>query len=238
MREVQNNQANPPTLEDLLYNHKRGVLNTINCVQVGIVQSFDSGNNTVNVKLAIKRLAVIKEDGTRIYEEKPVLAQCPIVEMYGGAGVLTMPISAGDECLVLFNDNEIDNWFLTGAESAPDTIRVHDISDGFALIGVRSLANLLSDRLENGVRLAMAESKIDLLADKIESLTDTWEHTGILQINGVTIFNGQCRGLGSGAIAIDADLVQTSGKTVSVGNGATGTFTQVTVVDGIVTGGT
>lgn len=237
MSSAQDKNPSPPKLSDVFVSQKRDVMHSVNSIKVGIVQSIDTANNTVSVQLVIKRLALIREDGTRVFEEKPLLASCPIVEMYGGSGLLTMPIAVGDECLVFFSDDEIDNWWNTGAVSAPTTSRIHDISDGFALVGVRSVANLVT-RLTNGARLAYASSKIDLLDGSIESESADWQHTGAFQINGITTFNGQCRGLSGGAIAIDADLVQTGGKTLSAGNGATGTFTQVTVVDGIVTGGT
>jgi hypothetical protein len=234
---AQDKQTNPPTLSDVLANQKRDILNDMNCVNVGVIQAFNAVKNTVSAKFAIKRLAIIKEDGTRIYEEKPVLIECPIIDMYGGAGGLTMPIAAGDECLILFNDCEIDNWWLSGGTQPPTTSRAHDISDAFAIVGVRSIGNVIADRLADGVRLFYAESRIDVLANKIESFADAWEHNGTMQINGTTVLNGDCKGLGGSAIAITADLVQTTGKSISVGNGASGTFNTVTVVNGIVVGG-
>ena len=52
-----------------------------------------------------------------------------------------MPITAGDTCLVLFNDRDIDNWFQSGQVGPVATSRLHSMSDGIALVGIRSLAN-------------------------------------------------------------------------------------------------
>jgi hypothetical protein len=54
-----------------------------------------------------------------------------------------MPIAAGDQCLVLFSDRNIDSWFKTGGEAAPFDARCHDISDGIALVGVNALPSTM-----------------------------------------------------------------------------------------------
>jgi hypothetical protein len=53
-----------------------------------------------------------------------------------------MPIAADDTCLVLFNDRNMDDWYLTGKISAPADNRIHSIADGIVLVGIRSLADL------------------------------------------------------------------------------------------------
>ena len=51
---------------------------------------------------------------------------------------ITTPIKPGDECLVIFADRCIDGWWWLGGVQPPSEARNHDLSDGFALVGVRS----------------------------------------------------------------------------------------------------
>jgi Phage protein Gp138 N-terminal domain len=46
---------------------------------------------------------------------------------------VTFPIGAGDEVLVVFGERCIDGWWQTGKVSPQTEIRMHDLSDGFAI---------------------------------------------------------------------------------------------------------
>jgi hypothetical protein len=178
-----NKQLQPPDLNAVLNELKTDILKSINCVQVGIVQSFDAADQTVSVRLSIKKIIEIEDDGTRIVEERPVLAKLPLMILSGGDTFLSFPIAAGDECLVFFNDREIDNWFISGDVQAPTSARLHDLSDGFALVGVRSLQKSLAGYLTNGIRLAHSTAKMDILADAFQFLATLFRLTGSMEIS-------------------------------------------------------
>ncbi len=57
-----------------------------------------------------------------------------------GGMVTTYPIQPGDEALVIFSSRCIDAWWKYGGVQPQAEFRMHDLSDGFALIGPRSLA--------------------------------------------------------------------------------------------------
>jgi len=107
----------------------------LNCHRIGTIVDFDTTKQTASVQIAA--LAVFGEQ-TVPY---PVLTQCPVFVPSGGGGCLTMPVSPGDSCLVLFNDRDIDNWYESGAVTAPNTARTHDLSDGLVIVGFRHQAN-------------------------------------------------------------------------------------------------
>ena len=111
----------------------------LNCHRIGTIVSFDSTKQTASVQIA--SLAVF---GDKIVPY-PVLTQCPVFVPSGGNGCLTMPVSPGDSCLVLFNDRDIDNWYESGAVTAPNTARTHDLSDGLVIVGFRHQANPIPD---------------------------------------------------------------------------------------------
>ncbi len=262
-------QAVPPTETDLLNAVKKSVFTTFNSIQIGIIQSFDTSTQTAQVQFALKEVISVEPDGTRILKERPLIFEVPVMILYGGGSYISFPITAGDNCILLFNDREIDQWFANGGVQTPVTARMHDASDAIAIVGLRSLQNSISNYLANGVRLYYNDTcKIDLTTDAIDSIAALFTHTGDMTITGDLIVEGdsltegnsttegnhivqggmsvwgQVTGNGSAAIEIDADMTFTSGNTLSgaivdSANGATGTYgNSVTVVNGIVTGGT
>ena len=232
-------QLNPPDLTDVLKELKRDIGVAFNCVQVGIVQDFDAADQTATVLIALKKITAETPEGVRTYEERPLLLKCPCMMLYGGSTYMTFPIAAGDNCIILFNDREIDNWWANGGIQTPTSKRAHDIADAMVIVGVRSLQNSIANYLTNGIRIQYNdESNIEIKEDLIESIAELFLHNGSMEISGNLTIQGETYGNStSGDWTLKANLKQDSSYTLQAGNGATGSFDQVTVVDGIVTGG-
>lgn len=110
----------------------------------GIIQSFDPEKMTVTVQPSIQ--AVLRSSdpqGTISYVTMPLLVDCPVCFQGGGGFTATFPLREGDECLVVFASRCIDAWWQSGGVQPPAEIRMHDLSDGFALPGVRSVPRAL-----------------------------------------------------------------------------------------------
>ncbi len=245
-----NNVFGDASLADVLEALKNSTMVDLNVMNIGEIVSFDATNQTAQVKVLIKRIDTMKEDGTILYQAFPTLLQnVPVMVLFGGTGYLTMPITAGDSCLLLYNDREIDQWFANGGWQAPITQRVHDVSDAVAIVGINSLQKSIASYLTAGVRLAFGDVTISLTAGEIASVAALFLHTGDMHVTGTSALDGnvtcganisvagQMSGNG-GTLTISDNIVQSAGKTLAAGNGASGTFTTVTVVDGIVTSGT
>jgi len=84
------------------------------------------------------RVRVRQADGTLKFVQLPLLVDVPVVFPGGGGFTLTFPLAQGDECLVVFADRCIDGWWQSGGVQNPPEIRLHDLSDGFAIPGLRS----------------------------------------------------------------------------------------------------
>lgn len=159
-----------PTLPDVLAAHKKDFLLSTNCHAIGIVESFDSSKQTVTARVAYQRtISRPQADGT--YKDTPtpypVLVDCPVVVLKGGNAALTMPIEAGDTCLILFNDRDIDHWFATGQETPPNTARLHAFTDAFALVGISHSLNAIKNYdntragIQNGTtRVAVGDGRV------------------------------------------------------------------------------
>lgn len=114
----------------------------------GIVLSFNAVAMTASVQIAIQAKKQL-DDGTWVDIAISNLVDCPVVFPSGGGFTLTFPVSEGDECLVFIASRCIDNWWYLGpgANHAPRPqaeMRMHDLSDGFILVGPRSQPRVLS----------------------------------------------------------------------------------------------
>jgi hypothetical protein len=120
-----------PRLGDAMQSLKKDIFRTLHCIKPGIVQSYDPATRTAQIQIAFKR---ILPDAT--IQSYPVLVDCPVLTLQGGGGAIQFPIAQGDACLLLFADRNLDAWFTSGFESAPQSNRCHDLSDGIAIVGL------------------------------------------------------------------------------------------------------
>lgn len=107
----------------------------------GIIQSVDYGRQTCTVQLAIREQ--LNHEGDLEWVEIPTLPDVPFFVYSGGGYCLTLPVSPGDECLVVFGDSCMDAWWQNGGVQNQADHRRHDLSDGFAIVGFRSQPNVV-----------------------------------------------------------------------------------------------
>jgi len=103
----------------------------------GIIDSFDADAMTCKVQPAVSGSRLM-QNGDLVDVQMPLLLDCPVCFPGGGGATLTFPIKPGDECLVVFASRCIDSWWQLGGVRGQAEIRMHDLSDGFVLPGVRS----------------------------------------------------------------------------------------------------
>ena len=75
----------------------------------GIIQSVDYEKQTCTVQLAIREQ--LNYNGDLQWLDIPVLPDVPFFIYSGGGYCLTLPVNAGDECLIVFGDTCIDAWW-------------------------------------------------------------------------------------------------------------------------------
>jgi len=121
----------------------------------GIVQSFNATAMTCVVQPAIKA-KVTNFDRTTKLVALPLCLDCPVMFPGGGGVTLTFPVKRGDECLLVFAKSCIDAWWQQGGVQPAAEYRMHDLSDGFALVGVRSKVRALS-----AVSMTLAQLRTD-----------------------------------------------------------------------------
>lgn len=102
-----------------------------------IVVDVDLAAMTLTAQPTIQ-VSITDEKGQVKSVNMPLLIHVPIVFPSAGGFTLTLPISAGDEVLVVFASRCIDAWWQSGGIGRPMEARMHDLSDGFAIPGPRS----------------------------------------------------------------------------------------------------
>lgn len=109
----------------------------------GIVQSYDPEAQTAVIQPAIRGRVEAPDGGVKSVD-MPLLLDVPVIFPSGGGMTFTFPINAGDECFVAFSCRCIDAWWQSGGVQEPLEARMHDLSDGFAIVGPRSQPRKLS----------------------------------------------------------------------------------------------
>jgi hypothetical protein len=108
----------------------------------GIVKAVNFNQMTLSVQPSIQGI-INTPTGTQQKVNLPLLVDVPICYPNAGGFALTLPIAIGNEALVIFSSRCIDSWWQNGGVGIPMELRMHDLSDGFAIPGPCSLPNVL-----------------------------------------------------------------------------------------------
>lgn len=181
-----------------------------------IVQEFDPETLTCVCQPTIKG-RIKKPDGSIELVDMPLLLDCPVVFPHAGGCSLTFPVKQGDECLVVFSCRGIDFWWQQGGVQPPPEPRMHDLSDGFAILGVWSQVTKI---------VSVNTSSVQLRSDDGQAFVEINPQSHNVNVNT----NGNISAIASGSatlkaqsVTIDAPQMTVTGKlTVNgdiVGNG-------------------
>lgn len=164
----------------------------------GIIQSVDYTKQTCTVQLAIRER--LNFDGTLEWVDIPILPDVPLFINSGGGYALTLPVQAGDECLVIFGDSCMDAWWQSGGVQNQVERRRHDLSDGFAIVGFRSQANLVSGFSSGSAQLRNADgsARIEISGGDINIVANSVNISANTTIDGKNFLGHQHSGVETG----------------------------------------
>ena len=132
-----------PSLAVAIKRVLRNSLAGVFCARPAIIQSYDASDQTATIVPAAT-FDVETVDG--VESKTPArIEKVPVFVMGGGGGFVSFPIAEGDECLAIFADQSIDQWWQNGGTREPLDLRRHDVNDAIALVGIRSVPNVLDD---------------------------------------------------------------------------------------------
>lgn len=192
------------SLQEMLIAAMAGNQSNIWTALPGIIQGFDRDAMTCTVQPSIRaRITQPAADtytsptmipdasGLFIWDQLPLLLDCPVVFPGGGGVTLTFPLAVGDECLVVFSSRCIDAWWQNGGIQNTTAVRMHDLSDGFVLPGVRSQPRrfTVSDsateiRSDDGATAISINAQTSTIAFTCASLTHNGVNIGATHVHG------------------------------------------------------
>lgn len=148
------------------------------------------GATTIDCRPVINRL--VKGESIPL----PEFVDVPPIFMQGGSSYTAYPIAVGDYCILIFTERCFDRWYAGQDYQPPLELRMHDYSDGLALVGINPLAAALT-------------------------IPSVIQQTGDTQQDGDYTHNGNMTRVGD--VTHEGDYTQTGNTTVS-GNIQAGGF--------------
>lgn len=131
----------------------------INVMRIGVIQEFYPDNLTALVKLVDKKVTGLNPDGSQVLKEyPPIYAKVCYCNPF-----CTFPLTLGMECILLFNDRELETWFINGGSNIQAYPRMHDLTDAIAIVGIRSLPMMIQI-LTDCLHLFYGSSELQLKA--------------------------------------------------------------------------
>lgn len=130
-----------------------------------IVESFDAEKQTVSVQPAITENIQAGEEAAKA-TKLPVLTDIPICFPRANGYCITLPVTKGDECLLVFADMCIDGWWQSGGVQDQMETRRHDLSDAFAIIGTTSQPRVVGGYSDSKLQIRTDDSGIVIELDK------------------------------------------------------------------------
>ena len=198
-----------PDLTQTLYSVVEKVGKELNCMRVGIIEAFYPDDLTADVLIANKKTINLNADGTQNVKNYALIR----AKICYCTPFITYPINKGDECILLFSDREIESWFINGEVNAEGYPRLHDLTDAIAIVGLRSLPNMITI-LQDALHLFYGNSDIQLKENQINI------NSTLLSIVGNTTQTGDITATNLNATAAATGTFRTAdNKTVTVTNG-------------------
>lgn len=111
-------------------------LANVHTATIAVVTSV--GDKTISCRPVINR--VVNGQSVAL----PEFVDVPPVFLSGGSSYLAHPITQGDYCLLVFTERCFDRWYAGQDFQPPLEMRMHDYSDGFAIVGIQPLNSAIT----------------------------------------------------------------------------------------------
>ena len=155
-----------------------------------IITAVNYDKQTLSAQPAIQAISEDK-DGNDTHSNLPLLVDVPF-QSFGGSGfVVTVPNLIGAECLIVFSSRCIDGWWSNGGTQPQMEERMHDLSDGMAILGFNSQKRLIPNYSQTDVEMRTFDgsTKIGLTGGTVTITAANLHVTGSVQIDGAVTTN-------------------------------------------------
>lgn len=168
-----------PDLKSNLDDLRRDIFLNLKCHDIATIKSVNAAKQTLTAEINYKRF-MLRPNTTKTNtknrerfeyiqkeESYPVLIDVPFIVLRGGNSYLNVPIQAGDQCLLLYNDRAFDDWFIAGKQAPLSSNRAHSMADAIALVGLSSSKNAIGGYDAAKLGLVKGTTKV-MLGEKIK----------------------------------------------------------------------
>ena len=131
--------------------YKRMMQKTNEGLRVAMPARIEAYNPLTSIADVLVSIPHLRGDGSTL--DTPIIAEVPVLWMRGGDSSITFPLSRGDQGLVIFCDYDIAKWATALDESAPQSLRRHNLTDAVFLPQTHGLkpSSMAGISIKNGV---------------------------------------------------------------------------------------
>lgn len=170
---------NQYTLRDAIQSAIASRLSCLRTAIPGIIQSYDGSLQKASVAASF-----YSRNSSGALVDPMVISSVPVFVLSGGGAALTMPIQAGDPCLIIFSERSLDSWKFSNGQLVPPSgenqagFSTHNMCDAIALVGVAPFDTCIPSTpdtvsLEYGAsKLALTQSKVAIGSGATEVLSE------------------------------------------------------------------
>lgn len=179
----------------------------------GYINTVNLSNMTCTVQPTVI-VNVADPNGNAIPTKLPLLLDVPIVFPCGGGFMVSFPVAVNDEVLVIFASRCIDGWWQSGGAQKESEFRFHDLSDGFAIPGPRSVPNVPTSISSTDLQVRNKAGTVYLSltsGGKFKMVNPTTNLTAVLTNleSALNVFMGVLAGFSGGTAAVTQTMLQT-----------------------------
>ncbi len=155
----------------------------LNYIDDSIISALANVHTTVIARVdnvrdtTIDLLPVVNRSVNNSSIQLPKCVKVPPVFMGGGSSYTAHPIAKGDYALLVITERCYDRWYAGQDFQLPLEMRMHDLSDGFAIVGIKPSASAIT-----------IPSVITQIGDTHQE--GNYTHTGNLDITGDLTVDG------------------------------------------------
>ena len=160
-----------------------------------IATAVDFTKMTISAQPTIKG-EITDENGATNFVNLPLLVDVPLCFPRAGGFSITFPVAVNDEVLIVFASRCIDAWWQSGGVQKAMEARMHDLSDGFAILAPSSQPKVLSAISSTAMQIRndagtsfieiSADGKIKLTASEVDIIGNL-KVSGTIQGNTATV---------------------------------------------------
>jgi len=139
-----------------------------------IVTAVDLDKQTISAQCGIKG-QYTDEEGIVHPIDMPLFQDVVLCFPRAGGFSITFPVQEGDEVLIVFSCRCIDGWWQSGGiNNIPPEFRMHDLSDGFAILAPTSQPKKLSGISSDSIQIRNDEQTkfIEISPSAVTVLSD------------------------------------------------------------------